>query len=137
MANSILIVENDSRDVLIAADVARSVGLVQLRTFENATKAMRFLETAMEGKVSLPDAILVDLDLGYESGYDVLRLWHLSPRLSAIPLFVWSVLGGRHESMCELFKVTAFVPKWKGKDGLRDALQGWLANEAAVADTTV
>lgn len=120
--NSLLIVENDPRDTLAAADVARSLGLDQLRTFNAISRTVSFLEGCIEGRASLPDVILLDLDLGQESGYELLRIWKITPRLSAIPLVVWSILGDHHRELCDIFKVTAFVPKWQGRDALREGL---------------
>lgn len=120
--NSLLIVEDDAVDVLSAASVARTLGLEHLRTFNSVSRAISFLHGCIEGRTSLPDVILLDLDLGQESGYELLRNWRTNPQLSKIPLVIWSALGDHHRELCEIFKVTAFVPKWKGKDTLRQAL---------------
>lgn len=120
--NSLLIVEDDAVDALSAAGVARTIGLEHLRTFNSVSCSISFLQGCAEGRVSLPDVILLDLDLGQESGYELLRIWRTTSQLSKIPLVVWSGLGDHHKELCDIFKVTAFVPKWQGKDALRQAL---------------
>ena len=76
----------------------------------------------LRDKARLPDGIVLDLDLGYDSGYELLRFWHSTPALSKIPLIVWSVLGEEQRGMCNLFKVNCFVGKWEGAAAFRDAL---------------
>lgn len=120
--NSLLIVEDDAVDVLSAASVARTLGLEHSRTFNSVARAISFLQGCLEERTSLPDVILLDLDLGQESGYELLRIWRTTSRLSKVPLLVWSGLGDHHQELCDVFKVTAFVAKWRGKDALRKAL---------------
>jgi len=67
------------------------------------------LDRALRGELSVPDAVVLDLDLGAESGYELLRSWYRDRRLSAIPLVVWSRLGENHQAICDVFKIKAFV----------------------------
>ena len=118
----LLVVENEAKDLKVAADTAQALGIpdVDARTTLEGAKA--YLEKGLSGECPLPDLILLDLDLGYDSGYELLRFWHSTPRLAAIPLVVWSVLGGEHSEMCNLFKVKTYVGKWEGAAALRAAL---------------
>jgi CheY-like chemotaxis protein len=72
--------------------------------------------------VPLPDGIILDLDLGYESGYEVLRFWHSSPELNKIPVIIWTILGEEQREICRLFNVNHYISKWEGATGLREAL---------------
>lgn len=119
----LLVVENEPKDLKLAAETARQVGISDVEARTSVLAACSFLEKGLRGEAALPDCIVLDLDMGRESGYEVLRLWHSSPRLSTIPLMVWSVLGDEQRDMCKLFKVSAFVSKWEGKDAFREALQ--------------
>ena len=76
----------------------------------------------MQGKAELPDKIVLDLDLGYESGYELLRYWHSNPKLSSIQVIVWTVMGEEQQEICKLFKVQAVVSKWRGASALEHAL---------------
>jgi hypothetical protein len=62
------------------------------------------------------------LDLGLDSGFELLRKWHSTPRLAAIPILIWSVLD-EHRELCELFKITSYVSKWEGMEAFREKLQ--------------
>lgn len=117
----LLLVEDQSRDAISAVQVARSLSFDDVRAMESATAARAYLERGLTGEVLLPDAIVLDLELGIESGFELLRFWHSTPELAKIPLLVWSVVE-QHKEICELFKIKRFVPKWQGVDAFREAL---------------
>jgi CheY-like chemotaxis protein len=119
----LLIVEDQSADLRVAVDAVKSLGVpfVEARTSTSAAKL--YLETALSQKQPLPDLIIVDLDLGYESGFELLRFWHGNPKLSAIRLVVWTAMGEEQQNICSLFKVSAIVPKAEGIDALKRALE--------------
>lgn len=107
----------------IAADVAKSLGIDVVEARTSASAARRYLDDLLVGNLPLPDIIILDLDLGYESGYELLRFCHGHPRCKAIPFIVWTVMGDEQKKICELFKVKAVVEKSEGVSGLRRALQ--------------
>lgn len=118
----LLVVEDQPNDLRIAADLANSMGIsiVDARTSSHAARV--YLEKALHGDSPLPDAIILDLDLGFESGHEILRFWHSNPRLSTIPMIVWTILGEEQREICQLFRVNAFVSKWEGISAFRKAL---------------
>jgi CheY-like chemotaxis protein len=118
----LLVIENEPKDLKIAANAAEAVGIAEVEARTSLDAARTYLEKGLKGEIALPDAIVLDLDLGYDSGYELLRHWHSTPALSKIPLIVWSVLGEEQRDMCSLFKVNAFVGKWEGPQAIRDAL---------------
>lgn len=118
---SLLLVDDRPNDLRIAADAARELGIEQVNAQTSITKARLYLEKGLEGEVPLPDGIVLDLDLGHESGFELLRFWHSTPRLSTIPVMIWSVLDNEKQ-ICELFKVNCFVSKWEGPKAFREGL---------------
>ena len=118
----LLVVENDPKDLKLAADLAQSIGVSDLQARMTFEAAKNHLDKGLSGEEPLPDGIVLDLDLGYDSGYELLRYWHSTPKLAQIPLIVWSILGEEQRTMCNLFKVKMFVGKWEGVEALRDAL---------------
>jgi CheY-like chemotaxis protein len=118
----LLLVEDQQKDLQFAADTARSMGIAEVDARTSSSGARAYLERALEGETPMPDAIVLDLNLGYESGYEVLRFWHRDSRLSKIPLLVWTVLGDEQRDMCKLFNVNSFVAKWEGEAAFREAL---------------
>jgi len=119
----LLIVEDQSADLRVAVDIVKSLGVpyVEARTSTSAAKV--YLETALNQKQPLPDLIIVDLDLGYESGFELLRFWHGNPALSTIRLIVWTAMGEEQQHICRLFKVDAIISKTEGIDALRRAIE--------------
>lgn len=126
----LLIVEDQAKDALNAAKVAESLGFGDVEAIGSVRTAISSLEMGVKGEKPLPDAIVLDLDLGVESGFELLRSWYSSPVLNRIPLFVWSIVEEQRR-ICELFKVKAFVPKWDGVEALRHALAGLAASSAS------
>ncbi|HEY1500078.1 MAG TPA: hypothetical protein VGF88_10910 [Acidobacteriaceae bacterium] len=120
----LLVVEDTASDLRNATDVARSLGFTQVEARSSAMAAKLYLEKGLDEEHPLPEAIVLDLDLGYESGFELLRFWHSNPRLAEIPMIVWSVLGDEQREICQLFKVTAYVSKTDGPHLLKDALGG-------------
>ena len=122
-ASCLLVIEDEPKDMRNAADSARLVGFSEVEGRNSPQAARIFLEDRLASGTQLPDGILLDLDFGYDSGYELLRYWHSNPKLREIPLIVWSILGEEQRQMCELFKVKKFVGKWESSDVLRDALK--------------
>jgi CheY-like chemotaxis protein len=119
----ILIVENEPRDAQFAERCAVQCGFPSVVKTPSAEAARALLEKARADESEMPDAILLDLDLGTESGFDFLRLRYESPWLAKIPLVVWTRLGDHNRSLCEVFKVQGYVSKSAGEIGLYKALE--------------
>lgn len=120
----LLIVEDDERYIRRADEAAKAAGFDEVEARVTAEAARKYLEEGLEQESSLPDGILLDLDLGHESGYELLRFWHKTPQLRSIPLVVWSILGPEHGEICKLFKVHSFVGKWESPETFQNALSG-------------
>lgn len=119
----VLIVEDQASDLRIAAELAASLGAVEVEARTSASAARLYLQSAMDGAAPMPDLLVVDLDLGYESGFEVLRLWHSTPKLTKIPVIVWTCLGDEQMEICRLFKVNAVVRKSDGVAALKQAME--------------
>ena len=117
----LLVVEDQPQEIKIAANAAKSIGILEVEARTTSRAAREYLEAGLRGESQLPDGIVLDLDLGYESGYELLRYWHSTPGISSIPVMVWSVLGDQR-AMCDLFKVTSFVGKWEGEEAFCNGL---------------
>ena len=120
--NRLLIVEDQPKDLRVAKDAAISAGITEIDARTTIAAARKYLEMGLQKEGPLPDGIILDLDLGYDSGFELLRYWHSTPELANIPVIVWSVLGNEYAEMCKLFKVKCFVGKWEGARAIQDAL---------------
>ncbi len=117
----LLLVEDEPKDAMSAAAIAESLGIESVEACKTVRRAMLSLEKGMSGEMPLPDGIILDLDLGMESGYELLRYWRGHPALSHIPVMIWSVVEEQRE-ICEMFHVNAFVSKWQGPGVFRQTL---------------
>jgi CheY-like chemotaxis protein len=120
--NRLLVVEDQPKDIKVAEEAAHAAGIQEVVGRTSIREAQTYLEKGIQGEGPLPDGILLDLDLGQESGYELLRYWHSTPRLVRIPVVIWSILGDEHVEMCKLFKVNQYVGKWEGAVAIRTAL---------------
>jgi DNA-binding response OmpR family regulator len=118
-----LIIEDDPNHIRMASKVARTAGFEDIEVFTSLGNAIERIEQGLRGEKPLPDAIILDLNLGAESGYEVLRHWRTTWSNSEMRLVVWSALGDHNRELCALFHVDSFVFKWQGEDALRDALE--------------
>jgi DNA-binding response OmpR family regulator len=109
-----MIIGDDLSDTRIAARVARTAGFEDFEAFPSVDRAIKSIEQGLQGEKPLPDAIILDLNLGYECGYEFLRHWRTTWANSTIQIIVWSVLGDRNRELCALFHVDAYVSKWEG-----------------------
>ena len=107
----ILIVEDHVKDLSVAEQTARSAGFSDIEARADIRSAKCYLEKALGADGYL---ILLDLDLGQESGYEILRIRYSSPHLARIPVVIWTQLG--HDN------INGYVSKWEGPAALREVL---------------
>lgn len=124
----LLLVEDNSSDLRRAASIAQRAGFAELEVNQNAREAKAYLEKALTGKVPLPDAMLIDLALGYESGFELLRFWHSTPQLKEIPVVVWTLARGTQIEICRYFGVQQLVSKDDDPNVLMEALASTIEN---------
>ena len=121
---NVLIVEDQPNDLRVATRAAEASGFSSVEARPSAESAVSWLQKGLAGEVSLPDAIVLDIDLGFQSGFELLRYWHSNPRLARIPLVVWTVLGDHYREICRMFKVKAYVEKGQDVSVLQQVLRG-------------
>ena len=131
----LLLVEDTPADLRKAWDIAQSAGFTECEVSTYASNALMYLEKAFEGKAPLPDAMLIDLNLGTESGFELLRFWHGNSKLKRIPIVVWSVMDGSEREICRLFGVYRFVSKHDSPAVLREALVSIISTAGSSASS--
>jgi CheY-like chemotaxis protein len=118
-----LIIEDNPNDIRIAARIARTTGFEDVEASTSLDRAIESIQEGLRGVKSPPDAIILDLNLGYDSGFEVVRHWRTKWANSNMRMIVWSVIGEHTRELCALFHVDAFVSKWQGEEALSKALQ--------------
>ncbi len=128
---SVLIVEDDAADLRQATSVLKGMGFEQIQPAVSASAALRYLEEVAERKRVPPSLIALDLALGYESGFEVLRRWKSDARLKAIKIVVWTKMGEREQELCRLFGLQHVIPKWKSQHEFEAAMQEAVGQKGA------
>jgi CheY-like chemotaxis protein len=118
-----LIVEDDAIDLQQATEILKGVGVSKIDSAASSPRAIRYLEEVAEQKRPAPAVIVLDLALGYDSGFEVLRCWKSDRRLKDINIVVWTQMGEREQELCRLFGLEHVVPKWKDIEELQTTLQ--------------
>jgi CheY-like chemotaxis protein len=126
---TVLIVEDDPADLCQATTVLRGLGFEQIEPATAASAAVCYLDDVAERKRTPPSLIVLDLALGYESGFEVLRRWKSDARLRAIQIVVWTGMGEREQELCRLFGLKYVIPKWKSLEEFKDAMQDALGKK--------
>jgi len=119
---NLLVLEDDLNQARMAADMAHKAGFIEVQALASAKLAQIQLENAIEDHTPLPDAIVLDLDLGTESGFELLRFCHRNRLLQQIRIVVWTVMGEHEREICRLFGVSEFVSKQDGASALLEVL---------------
>ncbi|HET9281873.1 MAG TPA: response regulator [Candidatus Angelobacter sp.] len=122
MAN-VLIVEDDVSDLRKATSALAEIGLGPVDPASSVGEALRYLDEAVEGKRSRPALIILDLSLGYESGFEILRRWRSDRKLSGIQIVVWTQMGEREQEICRLFGLKHVISKWADPAELQEAVK--------------
>jgi CheY-like chemotaxis protein len=119
---ALLIVEDQSIDLRTAASTALLSGFTHIECTSNPSEALKLLTKRLYDGVPLPDAMLLDLVLGIDSGYEILRFRYSNTELKKIPVLVWTGLLSETRHICELFEANLFLEKGKGAMALRESL---------------
>lgn len=118
----VLILEDDPRDIRTAANLAIQAGFSGVESLTSSALAMARLGNKIEDGDPLPDVIIIDLNLGSESGFELLRFVHRNHLMLRVPLIVWTEMGEHEREICGLFGVSNFVSKHDGPDALLTVL---------------
>jgi CheY-like chemotaxis protein len=120
----VLIVEDVASDVRRAGEVLASMGVKDVEVKRDIQATVESLNSALEAGEPLPEIIILDLNFGSDSGFEILRLWHSTPSFKkATRIVVWTAMGDTEQKICKAFGVENVVPKWEGSSALEQALR--------------
>jgi len=122
----VLVIENSPLDVAKAVRIFKHLELDQPVVITSVAKALMYLEDVVAGEKQCPEVIVLDLEFGAESGFEVLRFRKTNPRLHQCQVLVWTIMGEREKELCRLFGVTHVISKQDGDSALESALRNSL-----------
>jgi CheY-like chemotaxis protein len=117
----VVIIEDSSDDLSTATRVLNGIGIREVATFSRIPEAMIYLEEIAAGGRDCPDLMLLDLNLGNDSGFEVLRYYKSTPNLQKCQIIVWSASGAIEKELCLHFGVEC-VDKGAGEAALATAI---------------
>jgi CheY-like chemotaxis protein len=122
MVASALIIEDNLRDARSATEVLNQVGAERVELISAFGAACLAFETICNGARSAPELVILDLDFGVDSGFELLRLWKSHrPQFQATRVVVWTIMPELDRKIAQLFGVEV-VSKHCGSSELRRVL---------------
>jgi CheY-like chemotaxis protein len=128
----ILLIEDEAKFSERCAEVLHELGYDGIQLITSLGAAEQHLEDIVSNMTAAPDALVLDLGLGLDSGFAVLRKCHSEPKLQNVPILVWT----KHtDTLAKTFSdylgAKDFLIKSSDKRKLREALKRLLVPEAA------
>jgi len=131
----ILVVEDNASDVFLLDRALRKQDFAfELIHLSSGDSALAFIRREGEyANATVPNLILVDLNLSKYSGEDILRELHRTAHFKDVPVCVWSSSrSGRDEAALRDLSVSRFIAKPAGLDEFM-AIGGMLKELSAPA----
>jgi CheY-like chemotaxis protein len=117
----VVIIEDSHDDSFLATRILNSTGVANITSFARIPEALIFLEEIADGNRECPQLILLDLNVGLDSGFEVLRFYKSNPALHTCRVIVWTGSGSIEKELCEHFGVEC-VGKGDGEAALATAI---------------
>lgn len=126
VAPNVVLIENTPSDVTKALRVLNSLNVQPTAVLTRVSQALLYFEDVIAGVTNCPDLIVLDLDFGGESGFEILRLRKTSSALQQCEVLVWTIMGDTQKELCRLFGLSHIVSKHDGEAALKSALESCL-----------
>jgi len=128
----ILLIEDEASASGACTRALHELGYDGVQLITNLTAAEQHLADLVSGLTGVPAAIVLDLGLGHDSGFTVLRTCHAEPKLQQVPILVWT----KHtDQLAKTFSnylgAKVFLVKSSDERELREALKRLLDNRPA------
>lgn len=123
----VLVIENSLLDVKKVVRILKNLKLDEPVVLTSVAKALMYLEDVVAGEKQCPEMIILDLEFGGESGFEILRFRKTNPRLQQCHVLVWTIMGEREKELCRLFGLTDIISKQDGDAALESALRNFLS----------
>jgi CheY-like chemotaxis protein len=128
----ILLIEDEPSASTVCATVLHEMGYDGVQLITLVLAAEQHLDDIVSNLTGPPAAIVLDLGLGYYSGFSVLRKCHAEPRLKKVPILVWTKRSDRQtESFSTQLGAEDFLVKSGDEQALRESLKRLLAPKAS------
>ena len=128
----ILLIEDETSASGACTKALHELGYDGVQLITHLMAAEQHLDDIVSGLTGTPAAIVLDLGLGDDSGFTVLRTCHAQPKLQQVPILVWT----KHtDQLAETFSnylgAEIFLLKSSDEQELREALKRLLDGHPA------
>jgi CheY-like chemotaxis protein len=128
----ILLIEDQPAFSDTCTKALHELGYDGVQLITHVMEAENHLDDIVSNLTEPPAAIVLDLGLGMDSGFALLRKCHAEPRLQQVPILVWTKHGDDLSRMfSDYLGVKDFLVKSGDPRQLRDALKRLMAPNAA------
>jgi CheY-like chemotaxis protein len=128
----ILLIEDQPAFSDTCTKALHELGYDGVQLITHVMEAENHLDDIVSNLTDAPAAIVLDLGLGMDSGFTLLRKCHAEPRLQQVPILVWTK---HNDDLSRTFSnylgVKDFLVKSGDPQQLRDALKRLMAPNAA------
>jgi CheY-like chemotaxis protein len=124
----IIIIEDSISDAQRAARLLETIGAANLRLFRRVDEGIDYLNRVASGEIPCPRLILLDLEFGRESGFEVLRFCNSHSELKDCRVVVWTVMGSLEKKICKYFGVKNVLSKDDDEKEILQALKDELSD---------
>jgi len=128
----ILLIEDESHDSTQCSTALHELGYDGVQLITHLQAAEQHLDDIVSNLTAPPAAIVLDLGLGHDSGFAVLRKCHAEPRLKNVPILVWTKRSyDQTKTFSEYLGAKDFLVKSGDERELRETLKKLLVPAAA------
>jgi len=120
----ILLIEDEASAAGICAAALHQLGHDGVQLITQLLAAEQHLADIVSNLTEAPFAIVLDLGLGVDSGFSVLRICHAEPKLQKVPILVWTKHSDElSEKFSNYLGAKDFLVKSSDEKELREALK--------------
>lgn len=128
----ILLIEDQAHASDACAKALHELGYNGVQLITRVIEAVQHLDDIVSNLTAAPAAIVLDLGLGHDSGFEVLRKCHAEPKLQQVPILVWTKhTDSLAKTFSEYLGAQDFLVKSGDAQELQDALKRLLVTKAA------
>jgi len=128
----ILLIEDQAAASDACTVALHELGYDGVQLITSLLEAEQHLDDIVSNLTGAPAAIVLDLGLGFDSGFAVLRKCHAEPKLQQVPILVWTKhTDDLAKTFSDYLGAKDFLVKSSDKQELSEALKRLLAPVAA------
>jgi CheY-like chemotaxis protein len=130
----ILLIEDEALFSDACARALHELGYDGVQLITHLLQAEQHLDDIVANLTGAPFAIVLDLGLGFDSGFAVLRKCHAEPKLQQVPILVWTKHSDElAKTFSNFLGAQDFLVKSGAEKELREALQRLLTTKTSSA----